>query len=189
MKAILLIINLFFISDHILSQNDTVIIELKKSSMTLRKCKGILFQQYFGNTFSYPQTNKIDSSFIYNKDTIFFKIYKNQHLIISGKKYPESEAIDTIKFYKNGLVVREEIWVHQYFLNTNNEITSSSENALYASSDKVTWIKKVYLKKGKIKLEKIKTIEVQKNNQVCLKTIRKRKNRMITIECKCYTGN
>jgi hypothetical protein len=189
MKKIFILINLFLISNHLFSQNDTIKIELKNSSLSLKKCKGILFQQYFGNSFAYPPTEKItklDSSFIFNTDTIRFQILKNKKVIVTGKKLPETEAFDTIIFYRNEKISRKEIWVQQYFLNNIGEISSSSKNALFASSDKVTWIKKIYFKNEQIKYELVKTIEAKKNSKVCFKTLKKRKKRTRRIKCKCF---
>jgi hypothetical protein len=189
MKTIVIIVYIISISNYIFSQNDTIKIELTKSSMTLKKCKGFLFHQYFGNTFSYPPTEKItklDSSFIFNKEIINFQIYKNQKLIIKGKKLPETEAIDTIYFYKNAKIIREEIWVQQYFLNNNGQISSSSENAQFSSSDKATWIKKIHYKNEKIQFELVKTIVADNNKGICFITLKKRKNRTKRTNCKCY---
>ncbi len=149
--------------------------------MSLRKCKGILFNDYLGHKFSFPPNHKItktDSLFIYNKETIFFKIYKNKKLIIQGKKLPEIEAYDTISFYKNNKIIRKEVWVQQHLFNDNG-IT-------YASSDEATWVSKQYFKNNILQKEFAKTIEDGGDKGVCFKTKRKKNLKERIIKCKCY---
>ena len=189
-KSFITLIYFILISNCIFSNNiDTVEIELKNSSMTLRKCKGFLFKKYIGNTFSYPPSHKItrqDSTFIYNKDTIFFKIVKQNRTIIEGKKLPEGEAIDTIQFYRNGSLFKKEFWVQCYYLDNKGEVTIHSKNAIYGSGDESTWIYKIILKKGKFKYSLIKTINENDDNKICFNVLKKTKNRTKKISSKCY---
>jgi hypothetical protein len=178
MKIVLLIF--IFCSFFSFSQRDTINIELNESSFSLRKCKRILFNDNFGNKFSYPPNHKItktDSLFIYNKEIINFRIYKNKKLIIQGKKLPEIEAFDTISFYKNNKIIRNEVWVHQYLINDNG--------VTYAFSDKVTWVSKQFFKHNILYKELIKTIDYRRDKGVCFKIKKKKKYKERNTKCKC----
>ncbi len=180
----------FIISNGLLSNNiDTVEIELKNSAMSLRKCKGFLFKKYIGNSFSYPPPHKMtanDKSFIYNQDTIFFRIVKNNKTIIFGKKLPECEAFDTIHFFKNGNLIRKEVWVQTYYLDDKGQTSVESANAVYGSGDEATWIYKSCIKKGRLKYSLTKTITAKNDDKVCFNVNKKKKNKTKLISSKCY---
>lgn len=170
-------------------QYDTVKIELRESSMSLKKCRGVLFNDYFGSTFHYPPTHKIttqDKLFIYNRDTVFFQVSKNKKLLIEGLKLPEIEAFDTISFYRNGNLVRQEVWVQQYFADSTGTTKKSSDNVIYASGDGATWVFKREFRKSKVNRILRKTIELDKEKGHCFKTYKKTGNKEKIIECKCY---
>lgn len=179
MRSILFICMLY--TGFSFSQKDTVCIELNNSSLSLRKCQGILFNEFMGNTFTYPGMDKItnaDRLFIFNKEIINFKIYKSGKLIIQGKKLAELHAYDTISFYRNGKLIRKEVWVDQLL------ITRNGQN--YSSGDDATWISKLYFRNTILRKEYYKTIEPADDERLCVKTIRKKNRKEKTIKSKCY---
>lgn len=170
-------------------QFDTVKVELKESSMSLKKCKGFLFNDYRGNTFSYPSSDKItskDSLFIYNKDTVFFVILKNNKPLIKGLKLPGIEAFDTVTFYKKGKLIRQEVWVQHYFADSTGKTSQYQKNAVFASSDEATWILKREFRNGDLFRKKFKTIELDKEKGACFKTYRVTNKKEKIIKCTCY---
>lgn len=174
-------IDLMLYTSFSFSQKDTVCIELNNSSLSLRKCRGILFNEFIGNTFSYPGMDKItnaDHLFIFNKEIINFKIYKNGKLIIQGKKLAELHAYDTISFYRNGKLTRKEVWVDHLL------ITRNGQN--YSAGDDATWISRQYFRNTILRKEYFKTIESKDDEKLCVNTFRKKNRKEKKVNSKCF---
>lgn len=114
-------------------QMDTVTIDTDKTALNYFQCKKILFD--FGKTLRYPTNGtwtKEDSSFINNSDTIYFRIIHHKKLRVEGKKLPQREATDTVKFYNAKLrMYKIEYWKEAFGTNHGNEFASWSETSAW----------------------------------------------------------
>ena len=101
--------------------------------MNFSQCNKILFG--FHGTLRYPTNDtwtKADSSFINNRDTIYFKIIHRGILRIEGYKLPEREAVNEIKFYNSKLrLYKIEYWKEAFGANHENEYGSWSETSAW----------------------------------------------------------